>query len=152
MMARVNHTTTESPDCGPSGAVEPDFSGFDTAEDILRDAAKFGLVDQLRKLLGMEKGNSGADKLRIARDIAYEFAGEKDRDMAVDLFIHVTGIAEFGSASLRDYGRKHGCTHEWFRRKAEEMRKRLDLPLLPSQRDEAIRAEHRLVNRRNDAA
>jgi hypothetical protein len=32
------------------------------------------------------------------------------------------------------------------------MRKRLDLPLLPSQRDEAIRAEHRLVNRRNDAA
>jgi curved DNA-binding protein CbpA len=151
MMARVNHIATESPDCGPSGAVEPDFSGFDTAEDILRDATKFGLVDQLRKLLGMEKGDSGADKLRIARDIAYEFAGEKNRDLAVDLFIHVTGIAEFGPASLRDYGRRHGCTHEWFRRKAEAMRKRLDLPLLPSQRDEAIRAEHRLVNRRNGA-
>ena len=151
-MTRVNHPTAESPDCSSSGAVEPDFSGFDTAEDILRDAAKFGLIDELRKLLGMENEGSGADKLRIARDIAYEFAGEKNRDLAVDLFIHVTGIAEFGPASLRDYGCKHGCTHEWFRRKAEEMRKRLDLPLLPSQRDEAIRAEHRLVNRRNDAA
>ena len=93
-----------------------------------------------------------ADKLRIVRDIAYEFAEEKDRDFAVDVFIHVTGIAEFGPTSRRDYGRKHGCTHEWFRRKAEEMRKRLDLPLLPSEREEAIRAEHRLVNRKNDAA
>jgi hypothetical protein len=93
-----------------------------------------------------------ADKLRIARDIAYEFAGAKNRDFAVDLFIHVTGIAEFGPTSLREYGCKHGCTHEWFRREAEKMRKRLDLPLLHSQRDEAIRAEHRLVNRRNDAS
>lgn len=108
-------------------------------------------MDELRRLLGVGQGENSADKMRVARDIAYEFAGEKNRDLAVDLFIHVTGIAEFGPASLRDYGRRHGCTHEWFRRKAEAMRKRLDLPLLPSQRDEAIRAEHRLVNRRNGA-
>jgi len=135
----------------PSGRAEPDFSRFDSAEDLIRDAEKWGLLDELRRLLGVGQGESGADKLRIARDIAYEFAGEKNRDLAVDLFIHVTGIAEFGPASLRDYGRRHGCTHEWFRRKAEAMRKRLDLPFLPSQRDEAIRAEHRLVNRRNGA-
>jgi len=150
-MTKPTSNSDEFSDFSSAGRVEPDFSGLDSPADILRDAAKFGMLDDLRKLLGMENGNSGAGKLRIARDIAYEFAGEKNRDMAVDLFIHVTGIAEFGPASLRDYGRKHGCTHEWFRRKAEEMRKRLDLPLLPSQRDEAIRAEHRLVNRRNDA-
>ena len=151
-MTKPTSNFDELSDCISAGRVEPDFSGLDSAADILRDADKFGLLDELRKHLGMENRDNGADKLRIARDIAYEFAGEKDRDLAVDLFIHVTGIAEFGPASLRDYGRKHGCTHEWFRRKAEAMRKRLDLPLLPSQRDEAIRAEHRLVNRRNDAA
>jgi len=151
-MAKPTSNSDQFSHCAPAGRVEPDFSGLDSAADMLRDAAKFGLLDDLRKLLGVENRDSGADKLRIARDIAYEFAGEKDRDFAVDVFIHVTGIAEFGRASLRDYGCKHGCTYEWFRRKAEEMRKRLDLPLLPSQRDEAIRAEHRLVNRRNDAA
>ena len=150
-MPKPTSNSDQFPDYAPAGRVEPDFSGLDSAADMLRDAAKFGLLDDLRKLLGVGSQDSEADKLRIARDIAYEFAGEKDRDFAVDVFIHVTGIAEFGPASLRDYGCKHGCTHEWFRRKAEEMRKRLDLPLLPSQRDEAIRAEHRLVNRRNDA-
>jgi len=151
-MEKPTSNSDQFSDCAPVGRVEPDFSGLDSAADMLRDAIKFGLLDDLRKLLGTDNGDSEADKLRIARDIAYEFAGEKNRDFAVDVFIHVTGIAEFGPASLRDYGCKHGCTHEWFRRKAEEMRKRLDLPLLPSQRDEAIRAEHRLVNRRNDAA
>jgi len=149
-MAKPNSNLHFFPGLERSGM--PDHFDFGPAADILRDAAKFGLLDDLRKLLGVESRGSAADKLRIARDIAYEFAGEKDRNFAVDVFIHVTGIAEFGPASLRDYGCKHGCTHEWFRRKAEEMRKRLDLPLLPSQRDEAIRAEHRLVNRRNDAA
>ena len=151
-MAKPTSNSDQFSDCAPVGRVEPDFSGLDSAADMLRDAIKFGLLDDLRKLLGTDNGDSEADKLRIARDIAYEFAGEKNRDFAVDVFIHVTGIAEFGPASLRDYGCKHGCTHEWFRQKAEEMRKRLDLPLLPSQRDEAIRTEHRLVNRRNDAA
>ena len=62
------------------------------------------------------------------RDIGYELAGAKNRDFAVDLFIHVTGIAEFGPSSLRDYARKHGCSHEWFRKEAEAMKRRLGLP------------------------
>ena len=151
-MAKINSTRNSSYDLARLGATEPDFSGFDSTADIVRDAAKWGLLDDLRNLLcGTGQKNDG-DKLRIARDIAYELAGAKNRDFAVDLFIHVTGIAEFGPASLREYGSKHGCTHEWFRREAEKMRKRLDLPLLPSQRPEEVRAVYRLVNRRNDAA
>ena len=99
-MANLNSNSDQLTDCALQGRAEPDFSGLDSAADMLRDAAKFGLLDDLRKLLGMENGDSGADKLRIARDIAYEFAGEKDRDFAVDVFIHVTGIAEFGPTSL----------------------------------------------------
>jgi hypothetical protein len=150
-MAKITFNSPEFSECVHPGVSEPDYSGFDSAADILRDAARWGLLDDLRKLLRVGSQENAEGKLRIARDIAYEFAGARNRDFAVDLFIHVTGIAEFGPTSLRDYGTKHGCTHEWFRREAEKMRKRLDLPLLPSQRNEEIRAEHRLVNRRNDA-
>ncbi len=113
--------------------VEPDFSGLDSAEDILRDAAKWGLLEELRALLGITAGDSEDAKARLARDIAYEFAGQKDRDLAVDLFVHVTGIAEYGANSLRDYAAKHGCSHEWFRQQADAMRRRLGLPGRPTQ-------------------
>ena len=121
-------------------AVEPDFKGLDSAEDIIRDASKWGLIEDLRKLLregancdGID-GENGEDcrVTRIVRDIVYELAGAKDRDFAVDLFIHVTGIAEFGQHSLRDYARKHNCSHEWFRKEAEAMRRRLGLTIPPS--------------------
>jgi hypothetical protein len=112
----------------PEVVVEPDFSGFDTAEDILRDAMRWGLIDDLRRLLREESVDSEAtSKPRIVRDIGYEFAGAKNRDFAVDLFVHVTGIAEYGPTSLRDYARKHGCSHEWFRKEAEAMSRRLGL-------------------------
>ena len=150
-MTKINSYLNPSSDPARLGVAEPDFSGFDSVADIVRDAAKWGLLDDLRALLCGDGQKNDGDKLRVARDIGYELAGAKNRDFAVDLFIHVTGIAEFGPASLREYGRKHGCTHEWFRREAESMRKRLDLPLLPSQRPEEVRAIYRLVNRRNDA-
>ena len=132
-------------------ATEPDFSQFDSPEAMYLDAKKWGFDERLRELLSQDHTESHGEKLSIARDIAYEFAGAKNRNLAVDLFIHVTGIAEFGPTSLRDYARKHGYSHEWFRRAAEAMRKRLDLPLLPAQRSEKIRAKYRLVNRRNHA-
>lgn len=109
--------------------VEPDFSGLDSAEDILRDAAKWGLLGRLRELLQLATPSSDDAKAQLARDIAYEFAGAKNRDLAVDLFVHVTGIAEYGPSSLRDYASKHGCSHEWFRREADAMRRRLGLPV-----------------------
>jgi hypothetical protein len=121
-------------DMGPSGArepvtaVEPDFSGLDCAEDILRDASRWGLLEDLRRLLiGEGVGSEAGSSPGIIRDIGFELAGAKNRDFAVDLFIHATGIAEFGPSSLRDYARKHGCSHEWFRKEAEAMKRRLGL-------------------------
>ena len=151
-MTKITSPIDRSSSLAPLSTAEPDFSGFDSAADIVRDAARWGLLDELRSLLCEAGQENDGDKLRIARDIGYELAGAKNRDFAVDLFVHVTGIAEFGPTSLREYGSKHGCTHEWFRREAEKMRKRLDLPLLPSQRPEEVRAVYRLANRRNDAA
>jgi hypothetical protein len=112
----------------PVAIVEPDFSGFDSAEDILRDASRWGLVEDLRRLLREETVDVEAgSKPKMIRDIGCELAGAKNRDFAVDLFIHVTGIAEFGPDSLRDYARKHSCSHEWFRKEAEAMKRRLGL-------------------------
>jgi hypothetical protein len=112
----------------PVAFVDPDFSGLDSAEDILRDAMRWGLVDDLRKLLREENVDpEAASKPKIIRDVGYELAGAKNRDFAVDLFVHITGIAEYGPSSLRDYARKHGCSHEWFRKEAEAMRRRLRL-------------------------
>ena len=110
--------------------VQPDFSGLDTAQDILRDAARCGLVEDLRALLNKDRpeDGKGAVATEIIRDIGYELAGAKNRDFAVDVFVHATGIAEFGAPSLRDYAKKHGCSHEWFRKEVEAMRKRLGLP------------------------
>jgi len=113
-------------------AIKADYSKFDSAEDILRDAADWGLLEEIRDLIcqGCQAGHH--NNVRLARDLAYEFAGSKNRDFAVDLFIHLTGIAEFGPSSLRDYAGKHACSHEWFRKEMEAMRKRLNLPPLPS--------------------
>ena len=117
-----------SGDREPVTVVEPDFSGLDSAEDILRDASRWGLIEDLRRLLsGQGVDCESGLSPRIIRDIGFELAGAKNRDFAVDLFIHATGIAEFGPSSLRDYARKHGCSHEWFRKEAEAMKKRLGL-------------------------
>lgn len=112
----------------PIAIVEPDFSGLDSAEDIVRDARRWGILEDLRRILGAEAREPGAAKPKIIRDIVYELAGAKNRDFAVDIFIHVTGVAEFGPTSLRDYARKHGCSHEWIRKQADAMRRRLGLP------------------------
>lgn len=143
----MNHTTSYGgpfDDNGdPTAAVEPDFSGFDSAQDILRDAAKWGLIEELRRLLNLKVCDTSGDKSQFARDIAYELAGAKDRNLAVDLFIHVTGIAEFGAASLRDYGDKHGICHEKFRQDAEAMRARLGLTSEDDHRKESDVEENR---------
>lgn len=133
-------------------AVDPDFSRFDSAESMYRDALQWGLADELRQLLCREVEGQHGDALRVVRDLVYELAGARNRDLAVDLLIHLAGLAEVGESSLRDYGRKHGCSHEWFRREAEAMRRRLGLPLRPDQRSESVREEYRLVNRRNGAS
>ena len=109
--------------------VEPDFSGLDSAEDIIRDAAKWGLLERLRELLHVRVDDCDRGRAQLARDIAFEFASNPNPALAVDLFINATGIGEYGPSSLRHYAKRHGCSHEWFRRQVEEMRRRLGLPV-----------------------
>ncbi len=119
--------------CGldPTGlpiiAVEPDYSQYDSAADIVRDATKWGIVDDLQKLLCRRCRATGSEKLRLARDLAYELAGADDRDRAVDVYLHASGVAEVGDVSLRSYADRHGCSHEQFRKEVVAMQMRLGL-------------------------
>jgi hypothetical protein len=124
-------------------AVEPDFSHLDTAEDIYRDAVKWGLDEELRALLCPHHASDRdrADAIRLAREIANELAGATNRNLAVDVFIYVTGLGDFESLSTRDYARKHGCSCERFRREAAEMRRRFDLPRARRPRSPARQVE-----------
>jgi hypothetical protein len=119
------------------GSVQPDYSGFDSVDDILRDVTQWGLLEELRaRLCGLPviyAERAG----QMARDIAYELAGARNRSLAVDVLLNATGIAEFGATSLRDYANRNGCSHEWFRQEVNGMRKRLniDVPGLDEESD-----------------
>jgi hypothetical protein len=127
-MSIVTSSAAFDGDQTPIPTVAPDFSKFDSPADIMRDAVNWGLADELKALFCTKCRREHGDALRLARDIAYEFAGAKNRDLAVDLFIRATGLGVISPASLRDYGKKHGCCYEDFRQKAEAMRVRLNLP------------------------
>lgn len=75
--------------------------------------------------------------LQAVRDLIYELAGSPNRDMAVDVLIYATGVAEFDLTSLRDYARKHGLTPEGFRQHVLKMQRRLGLAPRPMQHDDA---------------
>ena len=92
------------------------------------DCAAFGLLDELRGALAAGPAAGGAEAMRAVRDLVYELAGTRNRDLAVDVLVHATGLAEFECRSLRDYARKHGMTAEGFRRHVAAMRRRLNLP------------------------
>ncbi len=123
-------------------AIEPDYSKFDTAADILRDAARWGLLGELRGLLCNRTLDEEGDRLTHYRDVAYELASAKDRNLAVDLLLRVTGVDAFGAPGLRDYGRKHGCSHEFFREQADAMRVRLRIGQSETQTQSANRDQH----------
>jgi len=95
--------------------------------DVVKDCTDLGLMDELRSVLGVMP-STGGDAARAVRDLVYELAGAKNRDLAVDVLIHATGLAEFECRSLRDYARKHGMTAEGFRRHVSAMQHRLGLP------------------------
>ena len=90
-----------------------------------------GLLEELRATLGCEAKPDHRDTLQVVRDLVYELAGAQDRDLAVDVLIHATGVAEFDHVSLRDYARKHGLSHEGFRKQVLAMQRRLNLPRRP---------------------
>jgi len=75
--------------------------------------------------------------VRAVRDLVYELAGEKNRDLAVDVLIYATGVAEFDVTSLRGYAARHGLTAEGFRKQVLAMQRRLGLPPRPMQQSDA---------------
>jgi len=105
--------------------------GTDSVADLLRDCAQMGLLDELRAKLGLDAKPDQQAALQAVRDLVYELAGAKDRDLAVDVLVHATGVAEFDHVSLRDYARKHGLSHEGFRKQVLAMQRRLNLPHRP---------------------
>lgn len=122
-----------------TGPVAPSsrFSGTDSVADLLKDCAQMGLLDELRATLGLEAKPDQRAALRAVRDLVYELAGARNRDLAVDVLIHATGLAEFGQSSLREYARKHGLSHEGFRKHVLAMQRRLNLPGQPMQATDA---------------
>jgi hypothetical protein len=99
----------------------------DTVADILRECEASGLLEDLRAALGCAGEDHHVVTLRAIRDLVYELAGSENRDLAVDVLIYATGVAEFDLTSLRDYARKHGLTPEGFRQQVHKMQRRLRL-------------------------
>jgi hypothetical protein len=108
-------------------------------EDVLavvRDCEQQGLVDELRQALGIEPRSDQA-AVRAIRDLVYELAGARNRDLAVDVLIYAAGVADFDVTSLRDYAARHGLTAEGFRKQVVAMQRRLGLPPRPMQQSDA---------------
>jgi hypothetical protein len=110
--------------------------GGDSVSDMLKDCAQLGLLDELRAALGLGRKDDEAS-VQAVRDLVYELAGARNRDLAVDVLIYATGVAEFDLLSLRDYARKHGLSPEGFRQHVLAMQHRLGLPPRPMQRSDA---------------
>ena len=127
-MTRANHN-----------APIPAAARFPVAEsvrDVLRDCEQQGLLDELQQALGIVPRPDEA-AVRAVRDLVYELAGAKNRDLAVDVLIYATGVAEFDVTSLRGYATRHGLTAEGFRKQVLAMQRRLGLPPRPMQRSDA---------------
>ena len=122
---RLNRVTTFQPSTRPS------------VEDILKDCDELGLLDEVRTALSLHPESESATTLRAVRDLIYELACTRNRDLAVDALIHATGIAEFGRTSLRSYAKKHGITAEGFRLQVNAMQSRLHLPPRAAQQSDA---------------
>ena len=105
--------------------------------DALAECADAGMLDELRAALNPAGDSSQGDALHAVRDLVYELAGARNRDLAVDVLIYATGVAEFDLTSLRDYGLKHGLTPEGFRQHVLKMQRRLGLQPRPMQHADA---------------
>jgi hypothetical protein len=73
--------------------------------------------------------SSQGDRTAAAiRDLAYELAGAKDRNLAVDVLVYATGLAEYETSDLRSYAARHGLSPEGFRKQVIALQRRLGLP------------------------
>jgi hypothetical protein len=105
--------------------------------DALTECAEAGLLEELRAALNPRRDCQQGDALQAVRDLVYELAGARNRDLAVDVLIYATGVAEFDLTSLREYASKHGLTPEGFRQHVLKMQRRLGLAPRPMQHADA---------------
>ena len=117
--------------------VPSDGAPCDTVADLIQDCTENGLIDELRSALAVDSHDERASSLQAVRDLVYELAGAQNRDLAVDVLIYATGVAEFDLTSLRDYARKHGLTPEGFRQHVLKLQRRLGLPPRAMQQSDA---------------
>ena len=117
-------------DCRVGRRVPSDGAPFDTVADVIQAC-------DLRAALAVEPDDAPGSTLRAVRDLVYELAGAQNRDLAVDVLIYATGVAEFDLTSLRDYARKHGLTPEGFRQHVLKLQRRLGLPPRAMQQSDA---------------
>lgn len=120
----------------PANAVAARAPVIDRVCDIVKDCEQQGLVDELRQALGLE-ARPDQTAIRVVRDLVYELAGARNRDLAVDVLIYATGVAEFDVTSLRGYAARHGLTPEGFRQQVLAIQRRLGLPPRPMQHCDA---------------
>ena len=120
----------------PANAVAARAPVIDRVCDIVKDCEQQGLVDELRQALGLE-ARPDQTAIRVVRDLVYELAGARNRDLAVDVLIYATGVAEFDVTSLRGYAARHGLTPEGFRQQVLAIQRRLGLPPRPIQHCDA---------------
>ena len=120
----------------PSVRAAARFPVGETVLEVLKDCEQQGVVDELRQALGMEPRPDVA-AVRAVRDLVYELAGARNRDLAVDVLIYATGVGEFDVTSLRGHAARHGLTAEGFRKQVLAMQRRLGLPTRPRQQSDA---------------
>ena len=113
------------------------LTGKAIVADALAECADAGLLEELRAALNPAGDCPQGDALHAVRDLVYELAGARNRDLAVDVLIYATGVAEFDLTSLRDYARKHGLTPEGFRQHVLKLQRRLGLEPRPMQHADA---------------
>lgn len=119
------------------GLIRAHLSPNAIVADALAECVEAGLLDELRAALHPPQDRARSDALHVVRDLVYELAGARDRDLAVDVLIYATGVAEFDLTSLRDYAHKHALTPEGFRQHVLKMQRRLGLPPRPMQHADA---------------
>ena len=124
------------PNLTNAGSIAVRAPVIDRVCDIVKDCEQQGIVEELRQALGLEPRHDGA-AVRAVRDLVYELAGARNRDLAVDVLIYATGVAEFDVTSLRNYAARHGLTAEGFRKQVLAMQRRLGLPPRPMQQADA---------------
>ena len=132
-MNRVERAHFQGNSCPVPAARLP---GGDSVSDVLKDCAQLGLLDELRATLGLDRKNDEAS-VQAVRDLVYELAGARNRDLAVDVLIYAAGVVEFDLLSLRDYAHRHGLSPEGFRQHVLALQHRLSLPRRPMQHSDA---------------